>query len=250
MSPDDLLGGARRVLFVHAHPDDETLATGGLIAELAARGVEVGVLTATRGEQGEVVPGPLSALEGTPALTAHREGEVAAACRTLGVRAHAFLGAGPARAAGAVARRYADSGMRWLDDTETVAGPGDSAGPDSLTAADPDEVAADIAAYAATVGADALVSYDEHGGYGHPDHVALHAPTRAAAAALGVPFWEVASDPAQGPEILEAPQHLPLLREALGHYASQLTVEGDEVVHVGGQRQPIQTRFSLGVPPA
>ena len=236
-----------RVLFVHAHPDDETLATGGLIAELAARGVEVAVLTATRGEQGEVVDGPLAHLAGTPELTAHREGEVAAACATLGVRHHAFLGGPDARAAGLPPRRYTDSGMAWLDETETVAGPGDAAGPDSLTSADPAEVAADIAAYARAFGADAIVSYDAHGGYGHPDHVALHAPSRAAAAERGVPFREVASV-ADPDDALDTPQHLPLLQEALRHYASQLTVDGVDVVHVGGQRQPILTRFTLRTP--
>lgn len=236
-----------RVLFVHAHPDDETLATGGLIAELVACGVEVSVLTATRGEQGEVVPGPLSGLAGTPALTAHREAEVAAACRVLGVAHHVFLGEGAARVDGAASRRYTDSGMRWLDDTETVAGPGDAAGPDSLTSADPAEVAADIAAFAQSIGADAIVSYDAHGGYGHPDHVALHAPSRAAASELGLPFWEVASalDPA---DAIRTPQHLARLREALAHYASQLVVDGDDVVHVGGQRQAIQTAFTLRAP--
>lgn len=237
MPDQTLLGGAQRVLFVHAHPDDETLATGGLIAELAARGVRVAVLTATRGEQGEVVDGPLSHLAGTPELTAHREQEVAAACRVLGVDKHAFLGED--------GRRYTDSGMRWLDDTETVAGPGETAGPDSLTSADPTDVAEAIAAHARSIGADAIVSYDAHGGYGHPDHVALHAPSRAAADALGVPFWEVASDPDSPGETLDTPQHLGLLQEALGHYASQLTVDGADVVHVGGQRQPIQTRFTV-----
>ncbi|MBB1500371.1 PIG-L family deacetylase [Propioniciclava sp. MC1683] len=236
-----------RVLFVHAHPDDETLATGGLIAELAARGVEVAVLTATRGEQGEVVDGPLAHLAGTPELTAHREGEVAAACATLGVRHHAFLGGPDARAAGLPPRRYTDSGMAWLDESETVAGPGDAAGPDSLTSADPAEVAADIAAYARAFGADAIVSYDAHGGYGHPDHVALHAPSRAAASEVGVPFREVASV-ADPDDALDTPQHLPLLQEALRHYASQLTVDGADVVHVGGQRQPILTRFTLRTP--
>lgn len=236
-----------RVLFVHAHPDDETLATGGLIAELAARGVEVAVLTATRGEQGEVVDGPLAHLAGTPELTAHREGEVAAACATLGVRHHAFLGGPDARAAGLPPRRYTDSGMAWLDESETIAGPGDAAGPDSLTSADPAEVAADIAAWARVVGADAIVSYDAHGGYGHPDHVALHAPSRAAASEVGVPFWEVASvvDPT---DAVHTPRHLARLREALAHYASQLVVDGDDVVHVGGQRQPIQTAFTLRAP--
>ena len=232
-------GRGLRYLFVHAHPDDETLATGGLIAELAARGVEVAVLTATRGEQGEVVDGPLAHLAGTPELTAHREGEVAAACATLRVTRHAFLGA--------PGRIYTDSGMAWLDETETVAGPGDAAGPDSLTSADPAEVAADIAAYARAFGADAIVSYDAHGGYGHPDHVALHAPSRAAASEVGVPFREVASV-ADPDDALDTPQHLPLLQEALRHYASQLTVDGVDVVHVGGQRQPILTRFTLRTP--
>lgn len=234
------------VLLVHAHPDDETLATGGLIAELTARGVRVAVLTATRGEQGEVVDGPLSPLVGTPELTVHREGEVAAACRVLGVREHGFLGEPPARAEALAPRRYTDSGMRWLDEVQTVAGPGDQAGPDSLTNAPPAEVAADIVAYARAVHADAVVGYDSHGGYGHPDHVALHEPSRAAAAALGVPFWEVASDPDTEPgERIDTPQHLVLLQRALRHHASQLTVEGADVVHVGGQRQPIQTSFTL-----
>ncbi|HHU39357.1 MAG TPA: GlcNAc-PI de-N-acetylase [Propionibacterium sp.] len=232
-----------RVLFVHAHPDDETLATGGLIAELVARGVEVAVLTATRGEQGEVVDGPLSHLAGTPELTEHREGEVRAACATLGVRHHAFLGDPPARAADARPRRYTDSGMRWLDASETVAGPGDAAGPASLTSADPAEVVSDIASYARAIGADAIVSYDSHGGYGHPDHVALHEPSRAAASEVGVPFREVASEPDD--DALATPHHLTLLQDALAHYASQLTVDGTDVVHVGGQRQPIQTRFTV-----
>ncbi|MDO5535278.1 MAG: hypothetical protein Q4F65_11575, partial [Propionibacteriaceae bacterium] len=113
-----------------------------------------------------------------------------------------------------------------------------------LTNASPDEVAADIVAYARAVGAEAIVSYDESGGYGHPDHVALHAPSRAAASELGVPFWEVASD-VDPDDVIDTRQHLGLLQEALGHYASQLTVDGDDVVHVGGQRQPIQTRFTL-----
>ncbi len=242
---------ARRVLFVHAHPDDETLATGGLIAELVAHGVEVAVLTATRGEQGEVVPGPLSHLAGTPELTVHREQEVAAACRALGVSHHAFLGGDR--------RTYTDSGMRWLDETETVAGPGDAAGTDSLTSATRADIAADIVTFAREIDADAIVSYDAHGGYGHPDHVALHEPSRVAASELGVPFWEVVSQvgastsSASGELTIETPQHLALLRDALGHYASQLTVDGDEVVHVGGQRQPIQLAFTLrqaeGPPP-
>ncbi|QIK71948.1 GlcNAc-PI de-N-acetylase [Propioniciclava coleopterorum] len=194
MSFDDLLGDARSVVLVHAHPDDETLATGGLIAELADRGLDVSVLTATRGEQGEIVPGTLDGLTGEE-LAAARVGEVAAAARELGVRHGAFLGDAGARADGRAPRRYTDSGMVWLDEAETLAGPGEQAGPDALSLADPEEVAADIAAYARAREADVIVSYDAHGGYGHPDHVALHEPSRSAARSLGVPFWEVSSDP-------------------------------------------------------
>ena len=84
----ELLGGARRVLFVHAHPDDETLATGGLIAALADAGVEVFLLTGTRGEQGEIVPGSFTvpgavsagtlSAEQAEALAQHRIAEVRA----------------------------------------------------------------------------------------------------------------------------------------------------------------------------
>lgn len=240
-----VIEAARRVLFVHAHPDDETLATGGLIAALADAGVAVGVLTASRGEQGEIVPGAVPA--GTD-LALHREAEVAGACRALGVRYGAFLGEPPARASGLAPRRYTDSGMTWLDDEETVAGPGGTAGPDALSLADPGEIAADIAAGARDFGADLIVSYDDAGGYGHPDHVALAAPSRAAASELGVPFLEIASTAGGAGWTLETPELLGRVREALAHYASQLVVDGAEVVHVGGQRQAIQLVFTLRFP--
>lgn len=245
MQNPDPLASATVVLFVHAHPDDETLATGGLIAELTDRGVTVHVLTATRGEQGEIVPGSVAPGLSGADLAAHREHEVAAACRTLGAASLTFLGATTARAPRRPERRYSDSGMRWVDAAETVAGPGDAAGPDALSLADPAEIAADIAAHAAAVGADALVSYDERGGYGHPDHVALHAPTRDAAAQTGARFVAVASDADVIGHVWQTERHLARVTEALRHHATQVTVDGADVVHVGGQRTPIQTRFVL-----
>lgn len=239
---------ASRIVFLHAHPDDETLATGVLLAELVSAGHEVAVVTATRGEQGGVVPGPLSPLEGTPALVEHRTGELAGALAELGVRNHAFLGTPPARAAGRAPRRYTDSGMRWLDEAETLAGPGGQAGPDSLTSAPTDEAAADLVAYLEWFAADVLVCYDSHGGYGHPDHVACHEIGRASARLARLRLFEVVSEPllpASGAVEFALPQHLPSVQRALGHHASQLTVEGDEVVHVGGQRQPIVTTVCL-----
>jgi len=238
----------QRVVFLHAHPDDETLATGVLLADLVDTGHQVAVVTATRGELGAVVPGPLSALEGTPELVEHRLGELAGALAELGVTAHAFLGTPPARDSDRPARRYTDSGMRWLDEAETVAGPGGEAGPDSLTSVPVETAAADLAAYLRFSAADTLVAYDRHGGYGHPDHIACHHIARVAAALTGIPLVELVSEPVlpvPGAEEVALPQWLPAVQRALGHYASQLTVDGAEVVHVGGQRQPIVTTVWL-----
>ena len=77
------------ITFVHAHPDDETIATGALIRHLVDAGHTVTVLTATRGELGDVVPGPLSHLAGTPELESHRQQELAGALAVLGVAEHA-----------------------------------------------------------------------------------------------------------------------------------------------------------------
>jgi LmbE family N-acetylglucosaminyl deacetylase len=238
----------KRLVFLHAHPDDETLATGVLLADLVATGHQVAVVTATRGERGAVVPGPLSALEGTPELVEHRLGELAGALAELGVTDHMFLGTPPARDGDGAPRRYTDSGMRWLDEAETVAGPGGDAGPDSLTSVPVERPAADLAAYLRHYAADTLIAYDRHGGYGHPDHVACHHIARAAAALTGTPLVEVVSEPllpVPGAEEVALPRWLPAVQRALGHYASQLAVEGAEVVHVGGQRQPIVTTVWL-----
>lgn len=239
-----MLADAARILFVHAHPDDETLWTGALIAHLARSGRRCFVLTATRGELGEIRPESPAALAGPDGLAAAREDELAQACAALGVAGRCFLGDPPARAA-SEPRRYTDSGMVWIDEAARVAGPGTDAGPDALTRADPDAVAADIAAYADAVGADAVVSYDADGGYFHPDHVALHAPSRTAASALGLPFWEVVSDPAGAGEWHDLSAELATVQAALTAYPSQLVVVGDELVFSGGQRHPIPTRIGL-----
>ena len=241
----------KRVVFLHAHPDDETLSTGVLLAELIHGGRQVAVVTATRGERGGVVPGPLSALEGTPELVEHRLGELAGALAELGVTDHQFLGTAPARDGRAPARRYTDSGMRWLDAAETVAGPGGNAGPDALTSVPVEQAAADLAAFLRAYAADTLVANDRRGGYGHPDHVACHHLARAAAALSGTPLVEVVSEPllpAPGAQAMALPQWLPTVQRALNHYPSQLTVDGAEVVHAGGQRQPIVTTVWLLAP--
>lgn len=237
----DLLTGVRRVLFVHAHPDDETLATGALIAHLVRHGVECVVLTATRGEQGEVRPGTFTG----PAaeFPAHRERELAGALTALGVSEHLWLGEPPALAAGAKAHRYSDSGMRWV--SETVAGPAEVTGPDALSTVDQDRPLADLVAAIEHVGPELVISYDDAGGYGHPDHVALHHLCARAAAATGVRLAEVVEPGAPGAQLLELAAELPTVIRALRHHASQVRVDGEEVVHVGGQREPILLRTAL-----
>lgn len=236
MTAAELFAPGARVVFLHAHPDDETLATGVLVAGLAASGHPVAVVTATRGERGEIRPG----VDVGADIVAHREAELAAALSALGVTEHCFLGTPPALAEGVAPLRFTDSGMRWV--TPELAGPADDAGRDSLTAAGVDGPAAHLVAHLSAFGADVLVSYDELGGYGHPDHVACQRIAAAASAASGVPLLEVVSDarlPAADAVAWRSPERLPDVRRALGCYASQLQVDGSDVVHVGGQRQPI-----------
>lgn len=224
-----------RYLFAHAHPDDETLASGVLIAHLVDAGHEVFVLTGTRGEQGEVVPGPWSHLAGTEALVDRREAELAGALAELGVTGSAWLGA-PQRV-------YRDSGMVWI--RPGLAGPADQTDTRALSVAPLDDVARDIASYAATIGADVLVSYDADGGYGHPDHVRMHEASVIAAERLGIPFRALVDAPGEGVKWFVLDDYLPRAVAALNHHQTQLTVVGSSVVHSGGQREKILTRLGL-----
>lgn len=246
-----LLDGVARVLLVHAHPDDETLATGALIAELVGRGVEAGVLTATRGERGEVVEGPLRRLAGTEELSVIRARELREALAALGVTWHAYLGRPPARHSGRSARDYHDSGMRWV--RPGLAGPGEDVSDESLTSADVAEVAADIAAAIAAYAPDLVITYDEGGGYGHPDHIACYAATRLAVTDTATRMVVLVTDeetvrPAD--ERVDGAGHLANLIAALRAHASQVRVEGADIVHSGGQREPITTSVLLRAEPA
>ncbi|MDR1710906.1 MAG: PIG-L family deacetylase [Propionibacteriaceae bacterium] len=224
-------GQPRRVAILHAHPDDETLSTGPLILDLAAQGIPVAVVTATRGELGEIVPGSLP--PGAD-LVAAREAEVRRATAILGAE-HCFLGTPPARAGG-TERRYRDSGMAWV--TPTLAGPAPNADAAALANVGLAAPTADFAAFCRAWGATEIVSYDDAGGYGHPDHVACHRIAAAAAAELGLPCWEAAPE-ADGTAPADA------LVAALTCYATQLRVSDGQIVHVGGQRQAIATRVAL-----
>lgn len=245
-------GGARRVMFVHAHPDDETISTGGTLAALAEAGCEPLLVTLTRGEQGEVMAGPLEALVAAHGLPVARQNELRTALAMLGVERHVFLGVSPARAEGLDPTIYEDSGMEWQADGR--AGAAANASPDALTQVPAVEALNDLLAAAFDAGAGALVSYDDGGGYGHPDHVFAHRLARAVASALGVPFWEIVSGEAGGPvggqpdgddaALGEAYDVSPWRERkiaALRAHATQLLVDGDDMVHVGGQRQAIDS---------
>ncbi|MEO8907214.1 MAG: PIG-L family deacetylase [Microbacteriaceae bacterium] len=247
-----ILDGVETVLFVHAHPDDETISSGALIAELATRGIRVVLLTATRGEKGEVVPARREQLHATigddpggdpTGFARLREGELREASAILGVSVGFLLGAAPARAPGLPERRYSDSGMRWVRDG--LAGPASDVPSDALLVQPVEEVTADVRALIDTVRPQLVISYDDNGGYGHPDHRRIREAALAAAAAAGVPFAELLAEPAPDAEWLALDRHLTLVQNALRSHASQVTVDGDHLIHSGGQRQAIPTSVGL-----
>jgi len=228
---------AERILFVHAHPDDESITTGGTIATLVADGAAVTVLTCTRGELGEVIPADLQyLLESPEALGAYREGELAAAMRALGVTDHRWLGDADARWIDLEPRRYLDSGMRW--GASGTAEALDLSDERSLSAAPVSAVTADIAAVIADIDATAVISYDARGGYGHPDHVRAHDAAQRAAEVMGVPYYEVVTD-AGGAIVVDVAPVAAQKRAALAAHRTQLTLDGNAFALSNGVSQPI-----------
>ena len=158
------------LLCVHPHPDDESIACGGVLARAAAEGVRTVVVTCTAGEEGENLAG----IElGAEPLVEHRRRELAAAIAILGVHVHHQLG-------------YRDSGM---------VGTAANGHPDSFHLADLDEAGARLAAIVRAERPDAVVSDDEHGTYGHPDHIKAHHVTVRALALAADPDADVPGDP-------------------------------------------------------
>lgn len=169
------------VLFVHAHPDDESIMTGGTLAALRAQGHRPVVLTATRGEAGEVMGPAHDELSGNRlALARHRELELAEAMVRLGGIEQVFLGAGAAGGAGPErpARHFEDSGMVWGPDG--LAAPAPDQPIAALCSAAPGEPAEYIAAVIRALDPAAVVTYNSGGGYGHPDHRRVHEETMLA----------------------------------------------------------------------
>jgi len=158
------LSTAPRLLLVHAHPDDESLWTGGTIARYAAADVQVTLVTCTLGEEGEIIPESLAALAADRAdqLGGYRIGELRSACAALGVSDHRWLGG---------AGRWRDSGM---------AGVPANGHPRAFAGGDLDEQVAALAEVVADVRPQVVVTYGPDGGYGHPDHVRAHQVAMAA----------------------------------------------------------------------
>ena len=170
------------LLPVHAHPDDESLWTGALLATWAAAGRPVTVVTCTRGEQGEVL-GPDQHLAGDPAaLAAHRVTELGSALAALGVGDHVFLD-------DAAGETWVDSGMSWDEAGRATVAPEVPAG--AFAALDPEVPAARLAQLIVARRPDVVVGYEPGGGYGHPDHVQAHAVMMRAVGVAAASGWQV-----------------------------------------------------------
>ncbi|MCW2539857.1 MAG: 1D-myo-inosityl-2-acetamido-2-deoxy-alpha-D-glucopyranoside deacetylase [Frankiales bacterium] len=177
-------GPARRLLLVHAHPDDETIGTGAVMARYAHEGAQVTLVTCTLGEEGEILVPDLALLAANEAdqLGGWRITELDRAMRALGVHDHRFLG-GPGR--------YRDSGMM---------GTAANAKPRAFWRADADLTVFDLAVAALVevireVRPQVVVTYDDFGGYGHPDHIMAHRVTTAAVAVAAEPHLRVEARP-------------------------------------------------------
>lgn len=241
------------VVFFHAHPDDEAITTGGTMALLAEAGHRVVLVTATRGELGEV---PEDLGPSGQSLAERRSDELAAACRVLGVARLEFLG-------------YGDSGMAG-EPTNQAEG--------AFAAVDVDEAGERLAELLRGERAEVLVIYDEHGGYGHPDHVQVHRVGMRAADLAGTPRlyfttldrdamraltgeWaaRVAAEP--GPPGVDGaegwvPPEVPEFPDDMGEPGSRITTEVDVVAAIDRKRRAMEahpsqiadTSFFLAMP--
>ncbi|MGZ4444947.1 MAG: N-acetyl-1-D-myo-inositol-2-amino-2-deoxy-alpha-D-glucopyranoside deacetylase [Nocardioidaceae bacterium] len=170
----------QRMLLVHAHPDDESINQGATMAKYVARGTQVTLVTCTLGEEGEVLVPDLAHLasDKQDGLGQHRITELANAMKALGVTDHRFLG-GPGR--------YRDSGMVWHPDGHATAGEDLKEG--IFWTADLLEAASLLVEIIREVRPQVMVTYDEFGGYGHPDHIQAHRVATYAAALAAVPSY-------------------------------------------------------------
>lgn len=167
LKPRDLVG--LRVVAVHAHPDDESISTGGALADLARRGADVLVVTCTLGEEGEVIGETYQGLvnDESDQLGGFRIHELTRALDILGVRGE-FLGD---------VGRYRDSGM---------AGSPASRNPRAFVNSG-EHAVNDLVQIFRREAPHLVLTYDSNGGYGHPDHIRAHEITHLAAQHVDIP---------------------------------------------------------------
>jgi N-acetyl-1-D-myo-inositol-2-amino-2-deoxy-alpha-D-glucopyranoside deacetylase len=170
------------LLLVHAHPDDESINNGATMAKYVARGTRVTLVTCTLGEEGEVLVPELAhlAADKEDGLGAHRITELANAMRELGVTDHRFLGG---------AGRYRDSGMVWHEEGHAIAG--DDVKEGTFWRADLTEAADHLVEVIREVKPQVLVTYDQFGNYGHPDHIQAHRVAMYASMLAAVPSYRL-----------------------------------------------------------
>lgn len=161
---------AKSILFTHAHPDDETINNGLTMAFYAERGFDVHLVTCTAGEEGEILVAELAhlAADKEDGLGEIRKVELANALNEIGSITHHYLGG---------FGRYRDSGMMGMPS---------NLGPQTFWQADLFEAASHLVKIIREVKPDVLVTYDQFGGYGHPDHIQTHRVSMYAAQLAGV----------------------------------------------------------------
>jgi len=170
------VNAAKRLLLVHAHPDDETINNGVTMAKYAAAGAQVTLVTCTRGEEGEVLVTELANLasDKDDKLGEHREIELKDAMEQLGINDFRFLGAPN--------KKWRDSGMIGTPQNERG---------DVFWQADLDEASNELVKIILEIKPQVLITYDEFGGYGHPDHIKAHQVAMRAAELAANQGWQV-----------------------------------------------------------
>lgn len=170
------VNAAKRLLLVHAHPDDETINNGVTMAKYAAADAHVTLVTCTRGEEGEVLVSELANLasDKDDKLGEHREIELKDAMDQLGIKDFRFLGSPD--------KKWRDSGMMGTPQNDRD---------DVFWQADLDEAANELVKIILEIKPQVLITYDEFGGYGHPDHIKAHRVAMRAAELAANKGWQV-----------------------------------------------------------
>lgn len=237
----------KRLLIVHAHPDDESLFTGHIIADRLAAKAEVYVFTLTRGERGKMKLEELKSLEGNfSAMGSFRATELAEALAVYGKVEHSFAGT----------RAYLDSGLR----INPMGKPAKPRNLDemALSAAATSVIADDIAAKIQEFKPDAVLTYNSRGGFGHPDHKMAHNATAMAIRQIArkrgraPQFWVIAEPREKfDAEIGNAKTAL-IKKAALEAHASQVAVSAETYSVVPGKEvrydRPERVRLSSPSP--